>query len=51
MGGNAHPELFGGGTLALVAISRAEAMVNVCGVTMAMLQGKSRTPIPSNGLR
>ena len=38
-----------GGTLWLVNVADREAMVNACGVAVAMLQGHSWTPTLSNG--
>ena len=47
---NAHPHSdTGWGTLWSVYVAGREAMVNACGVAVAMLQGHSWTPTLSNG--
>jgi hypothetical protein len=39
----------GRGTLCLVSVAEREATVNACGVAVAMWQGHSWAPHPSNG--
>jgi hypothetical protein len=52
LGCNAHsPGDARRGTLEPVCLAGLEAMVKDCGVTVAMLQGHSWAPTPSNGLR
>jgi hypothetical protein len=47
---NAHPHgVAGRGTPWLVDVAGREATVNACGVAVAMLQGHSWAPTPSNG--
>jgi hypothetical protein len=49
---NAHPcGVIVWGTPWLGDVAGREAMVNACGVAVAMLQGHSWAPTPSNGLR
>lgn len=49
---NAHPHRTTvWGTLRLVDVASREATVNICGVAVAMLQGHSWTPTPSNDWR
>ena len=50
LGGSAHPP-FWRGTLWSVRFAGREAMVNVCGVAVAMLQGHSWAPTLLNGSR
>jgi hypothetical protein len=47
----ARTRMLGRGTLGLGDVAGPEATVNVCGVAVAMLQGHSWAPIPSNGPR
>jgi hypothetical protein len=53
LGCNAHPhdEVVGRGTLWLGDVADREATVKACGVAVAMLQGHSWAPTPSNGSR
>ena len=52
LGSNAHPhDVIVRGTLWPVRFAGREAMVKACGVTVAMLQGHSWAPTPSNGQR
>lgn len=46
---SAHPHGDVRGTPGLGEVAGREAMVKVCGVTVAMLQGHSWAPTPSNG--
>ena len=48
-GCSAHPHQPVRGTPWSVCVAGREAVVNVCGVATAMLQGHSWVPIPSNG--
>ena len=48
-GCSAHPYRSVWGTPWSVCVAGREAVVNVCGVATAMLQGHSWVPIPSNG--
>jgi hypothetical protein len=48
-GCSAHPHRWVRGTPWSVRVAGREAVVNVCGVATAMLQGHSWVPIPSNG--
>ncbi len=49
LGSNAHPRSDARRTLGPVRFAGREAMVNACGVAVAMLQGHSWAPTPSNG--
>jgi len=54
LGSDAHPhdvDVVVRGTPGLVRLAGREATVKACGVTVAMLQGQSWAPTPSNGLR
>jgi len=52
LGSNAHPhDVVVRGTLWPVRLAGREAMVKACGVAVAMLQGQSWAPTPSNGSR
>jgi hypothetical protein len=51
LGCSAHPHGDVRGTLWPVRLAGREATVKVCGVAVAMLQGQSWAPTPSNGLR
>ena len=48
---NAHPHEVVRGTLGSVSLAGSEATVKACGVAVAMLQGQSWAPTPSNGSR
>ena len=51
LGSNAHPHEIVRGTLGPVRLADREATVKACGVVVAMLQGHSWAPTPSNGWR